>query len=99
MASDVPNQGGCGSCWAVATASMLNARHELQRNASKKFSAQQLVNCVPNPRDCGGSGGCAGATVELAMEYISRMSLGEESAEPYLGKDMDCPARLSLATK
>jgi cathepsin L len=69
---------------------MLDARHELQRNASKKFSAQQLVNCVPNPRECGGSGGCAGATVELAMEYIEEVGLHEEHDVPYRGTDQSC---------
>jgi len=90
MASDVPDQGGCGSCWAVATASMLQARYELHMNGNRTFSVQQLVNCVPNPRECGGTGGCQGATVELAMQYVQRMGLQEDQALPYAGKGESC---------
>ena len=33
---------------------------------------QELVDCVPNPHACGGTGGCSGATVELAMNFVAR---------------------------
>merc|ERR1719379_3298337 len=98
MASEVPDQGGCGSCWAVATASMLQGRYEAHMNGTRTFSAQQLVNCVPNPKECGGAGGCQGATVELAMDYIQKRGLKETSDEPYKGKDGDCPASMSLTS-
>lgn len=76
MASKVPDQGGCGSCWALATSSMLEGRFEVaNEGGGRTFSAQQLVNCVPNPRSCGGTGGCQGATVELAMSYIEKRGL------------------------
>lgn len=32
---------------------------------------QELIDCVPNPNACGGTGGCSGATVELAMNYVN----------------------------
>lgn len=103
MASVVPNQGGCGSCWAVATASMLQGRYEASTNKTRSFSAQQLVNCVPNPKECGGSGGCRGATVELAMAYIDAMGLEDDALEPYTGYDMTCnqptPAASFLETR
>eukprot|EP00929_Paragymnodinium_shiwhaense_P008677 TRINITY_DN11263_c0_g1_i1.p1 TRINITY_DN11263_c0_g1~~TRINITY_DN11263_c0_g1_i1.p1 ORF type:complete len:432 (+),score=104.36 TRINITY_DN11263_c0_g1_i1:95-1390(+) len=90
MAASVPDQLACGSCWAQATAAMLEARHEVAFNTTRTFSAQQLVNCVPNPKDCGGSGGCEGATVELGMQYIQAVGLREETSVPYLGVDMPC---------
>jgi cathepsin L len=89
MAREVPDQGGCGSCWAVAAASMLEARSEV-RNNSRTFSAQQLVNCVPNPKECGGAGGCQGATVELAMKYIEMAGLEDAEKQPYHGRDLEC---------
>merc|ERR1740117_215382 len=96
MALQVPDQGSCGSCWAVATASMLQGSYEAQTNKTRSFSAQQLVNCVPNPRECGGSGGCNGATVELAMRYIDQRSLLTEQDVPYLGLDNACAATKAI---
>jgi len=90
MASAVPNQGGCGSCWALATVSMLQAHAELSQKINRTFSAQQLVNCVPNPQACGGTGGCGGATVELAMKYVGNVGLQDNTQEPYGGMDEHC---------
>jgi cathepsin L len=54
------------------------------------MSAQELVNCVPNPQECGGNGGCQGATVELAMYHMMQKGLNSEADEPYLGNDGEC---------
>ncbi len=35
------------------------------------LSVEQVAMCTPNPNQCGGSGGCQGATSELAFEYVS----------------------------
>jgi C1A family cysteine protease len=92
MASKIPDQGQCGSCWAVATVSMLQARFEAYTNKSRTFSAQQLINCAPNEQACGGTGGCDGSTVELAMEYMAAAGLKDSSSggEPYFAKDKHC---------
>lgn len=97
----VHNQGDCGSCWAVATVGVLQAHSEIHapQNA-KPLSVQELVSCVPNPRQCGGNGGCDGATAELAMDYVMRHGLRAtiepeeattESADPRL-KFFECPS-------
>jgi len=91
MALQVPDQGSCGSCWAVATASMLQGSYEAQTNKTRSFSAQQLVNCVPNPKECGGSGGCNGATVELAMQYVEQRGLSDANQVSYEGVGQQCP--------
>jgi len=54
----VRNQGDCGSCWAIAAASVLEAHVEIYTNKPRTFSAQQIVECTQNPRHCGGDGGC-----------------------------------------
>mmetsp|Transcript_64672 Transcript_64672/g.140867 ORF Transcript_64672/g.140867 Transcript_64672/m.140867 type:complete len:415 (-) Transcript_64672:56-1300(-) len=84
------DQGSCGSCWAMATSTMLSGRYEVQTKTARTFSVQQLVNCVQNPLACGGSGGCDGATVELAMDYIHKNGLHDTDAVPYIGNDQQC---------
>lgn len=91
MGTEIMAQNACGSCWAVATTVMLEAHTEIYLDSKKTFSTQQLVNCVPNPKECGGTGGCSGATVELGMDYVTKMGLKEENEIPYQGKDGECP--------
>jgi len=90
---DVSNQGSCGSCWAVSSATVLRAHAELYQT-DRKFSAQQIVDCTPNPRHCGGNGGCSGATAELAMEYAAKQGLVSEEELQYTGVQAECPSRL-----
>lgn len=100
------DQSQCGSCWAVAAAVVLRAHSEIAGDA-RLFSPQQLVSCVPNPNHCGGTGGCDGATVELAMDYTMKSGLVTEAELPYAslavltkngaapdGLAPDCPAHL-----
>eukprot|EP00401_Gymnodinium_catenatum_P065832 CAMPEP_0117487712 /NCGR_PEP_ID=MMETSP0784-20121206/16137_1 /TAXON_ID=39447 /ORGANISM="" /LENGTH=372 /DNA_ID=CAMNT_0005282369 /DNA_START=122 /DNA_END=1240 /DNA_ORIENTATION=- len=91
MAGDIPDQGGCGSCWAFATATMLRARYEAKNDGKDRtFSAQQLVDCTPNPHECGGQGGCSGSTVELAMAYVEDAGLMMDEDIPYSGVEGKC---------
>jgi len=84
------DQGGCGSCWAFAAGNVLRAQSEIH-TSERDFSVQELVSCVPNPEHCGGSGGCTGATVELAMDYVLRHGSLTEEQMPYTGMDERCP--------
>merc|ERR1740138_1972948 len=86
---NIKSQGGCGSCWAIAAVTTLEAATEIH-GTSRTFSAQEIVNCVPNPQECGGQGGCRGATVELAMDWVMKNGAFEEYQAPYLGSDMPC---------
>merc|ERR1719162_2515123 len=89
--SNVVSQGGCGSCWAVSSATALGAHAELY-HGDRTFSAQQITECTPNPDACGGTGGCQGATAELAMDYVARY--GDVTAEElkYTGMETACPS-------
>lgn len=100
---DVSNQASCGSCWAFASAYLLRAHYEIQTNDTKMFAVQEFVNCVSNPNECGGSGGCQGATVELAMGYVKNVTLAKLSVEddlPYTAADGSCdkPALISKSS-
>lgn len=57
---------------------------------NRKFSARELLSCVPNPRNCGGRGGCHGATVELAFDWVMQHGLSREEQVPYVPKEGLC---------
>jgi cathepsin L len=58
------------------------------------LSEQQILDCTPNPHDCGGTGGCGGGTVELAVAQIMVMGgLSTEADYPYVsggGQNYPC---------
>jgi cathepsin L len=111
VAQDIPDQGACGSCWAVATASVLRGRYEVAYKTDRAFSVQQLVTCVKNDgsvtldsedkspgldlpqttKNCGGTGGCEGATVELALQYAKEHGLHAADDFEYTASDGECP--------
>jgi len=88
------DQGSCGSCWAIASAVLLEAHSEIHSAEGKgrTFSAQELVSCVLNPQHCGGTGGCEGATIELAMDWVIKHGLSDDLAVPYKAIDGECLA-------
>jgi len=98
----IRNQGDCGSCWAIAVSTVLMGHAEIYTGKARTFSAEQLVECTPNPRHCGGDGGCKGATAELAMEWVMKNGCAEASEVPYTASDGACTAgspekRMALA--
>lgn len=88
-AKESTDQGGCGSCWALATSTVLRTNAEIN-GYNRTFSMQELVDCAPNPHHCGGTGGCGGSTVELAMDYAMEMGLDTLHGTPYQGSDAKC---------
>lgn len=77
------DQGACGSCWAVAAVGALEMHAEALRGPTRPLSFEELVDCVPNPKHCGGDGGCKGATAEMAFEYVQQHGLA--LADDYKG--------------
>jgi len=82
--SYIRDQGQCGSCWAVATTEVLEAHLELAKESRAKLtelgryndftgvalSTESLVDCVINTNQCGGTGGCDGATEDIAFKFV-----------------------------
>jgi len=77
------DQGACGSCWATAAIGCLQSHLEIKHGISNMLSTQALVSCTPNEHKCGGTGGCHGATTELAFEYITNHGIPANSDWPY----------------
>jgi len=81
----VKDQGDCGSCWSFATAESIESYWALATNQLGDLSEQQILDCTPNPDDCGGTGGCGGGTAELAMQQIINTGgLSTEWVYPYV---------------
>jgi len=89
------DQAACGSCWAFAANTAMRAHAEIA-GKPQNFSVSQLVACTPNPRKCGGAGGCDGATVELAYEYVMKHGsvTDEDLPYPHGGGKGHCPTDL-----
>jgi len=95
---DVRDQGACGSCWAISSSAVLRAHAELYQK-DRTFSTQQIVECTANPQQCGGQGGCKGATAELAMDYVTKLGLATEEAHSYKATDGTCRAPSHAASE
>jgi len=54
------------------------------------LSAQAMVSCTKNPRNCGGTGGCGGATQPLAFNYTKVAGITSETDYPYRGMTGTC---------
>lgn len=77
--ADAPNQGACGSCWAFAAAGTVESQLSIATgNPPVPLSQQNLLQCTPNPNHCGGSGGCQGSTVELALNFVADQTANNE---------------------
>jgi len=92
--SPVKDQGECGSCWSFASAETVESYYALKTGKMAILSEQQILDCTPNPNQCGGTGGCGGATAELA--YAQIISMGGLSSEwtysynSYFGDNFEC---------
>jgi cathepsin L len=78
VVTPVKSQGMCGSCWAFASAAVLESHIAMQTNILMELSEQQLVSCAPNHLHCGGDGGCSGATAEIAFQHVQELGIVSE---------------------
>lgn len=93
LTTAVKNQNSCGSCWAFASTAALESHIAITTGKLFTLSVQELVSCVPNPRKCGGEGGCAGSTAELAYDFIAKHGMLEEWSfgyQSYNGNYVNC---------
>eukprot|EP00405_Crypthecodinium_cohnii_P030340 CAMPEP_0206507710 /NCGR_PEP_ID=MMETSP0324_2-20121206/57730_1 /ASSEMBLY_ACC=CAM_ASM_000836 /TAXON_ID=2866 /ORGANISM="Crypthecodinium cohnii, Strain Seligo" /LENGTH=359 /DNA_ID=CAMNT_0053998097 /DNA_START=61 /DNA_END=1140 /DNA_ORIENTATION=- len=86
----VKNQGMCGSCWAFAATESVESHYQIASGKLLELAPQTYVNCVQNPDSCGGTGGCQGATHELAFNLTVQSGIALESDLPYAGRNEKC---------
>lgn len=86
----VKNQGGCGSCWAFSATETVESHYAIASGKLLTLAPQTYVNCVQNPNGCGGTGGCEGATMELAFNLTASTGIALESDLPYTARDETC---------
>jgi len=91
VVTPVKDQGGCGSCWAFAATETIESIVAIQtKTAPLILSEQNMVSCTPNPQQCGGTGGCGGATAELGFDYVKQKGISSEKVYPYRGVTGKC---------
>jgi hypothetical protein len=65
VVTPVKDQGQCGGCWSFSAAETAESIVAIATGKLMVLSEQQILSCTPNPDQCGGTGGCSGATQEL----------------------------------
>lgn len=90
VVSKVKNQGSCGSCWAFAATECVESHYMIAEKEDIVLAPQYYVNCVQNPKSCGGTGGCEGAIAELAFNLTAKVGIPLEKDLPYRGRDQTC---------
>ena len=94
----IPHQKSCGSCWTFAATACVEAALSIATGEKPPMtlSEQNLLECAPDPLQCGGTGGCEGATIELAYNFVAdqtktkRGGMFNLSDVEYQPKDATC---------
>eukprot|EP01119_Soliformovum_irregulare_P015482 TRINITY_DN435_c0_g1_i2.p1 TRINITY_DN435_c0_g1~~TRINITY_DN435_c0_g1_i2.p1 ORF type:complete len:296 (-),score=57.44 TRINITY_DN435_c0_g1_i2:45-932(-) len=95
--SPIRNQGGCGSCWAFASTSVLTDRFCIASNNTIKrlLSPQDLVDCsktcqsgLLNSNNC--NNGCNGGYLDNAWKYFQQTGTVGDSCLQYTAANGQC---------
>jgi cathepsin L len=101
VVTDPKNQGACGGCWAFSAVETLESHLAIATGKpAPKLSTQQILSCTPNPKHCGGTGGCQGATQPLAFNYTETVGITTEADWPFMSESGKCDtARIKPVAK
>jgi len=92
VVTPIKEQGLCGSCWAFAATEAIESAAAIATGKLQVLAPQQLVSCAPNPNQCGGTGGCSGATPSVGFNYTMGVGLSLEMSYPYNHQETPCNA-------
>ncbi|EAR95560.1 papain family cysteine protease (macronuclear) [Tetrahymena thermophila SB210] len=84
----VKDQGQCGSCWTFGAAGVMESFNAIKNGVLKKFSEQQLVDCVHQAGYV--SDGCNGGFQEDGVNYAIKYGIVQSSSYPYTGVGGRC---------
>lgn len=92
---EIKNQNPCGSCWAMASSSVLADRMCISTNGATdvSLSPQFMVNCFPN--QCG----CQGGSDEPTWKDLMDIGTVPESCLPFHKQDETCTGRCDDGTQ
>jgi cathepsin L len=99
VVSPVKNQGGCGSCWAFAGTEAIETAVAQATGKVLALSTQNVVSCALNPHHCGGTGGCNGATADIAYGYVADRGIASEADYPYRARTGTCNETIAKTAK
>lgn len=77
------DQGPCGACYAMSTATTFSARYCIKNNSSKiiNFSPQNLINCLS---------GCKGEFPDVVWDYINKNGITTDNCLSYQKAEKSC---------
>jgi C1A family cysteine protease len=83
--TSIKSQGNCGSCWAFATAGVLESVVKIAKNnkTNLDLSEQTLVSCS-------GAGDCGGGYTTKAADFVKSTGIPRESCFPYTATNAAC---------
>ena len=91
----VRHQGSCGSCWAFASAAVLESNYYIRNNKAMDFSEQHMLDCAKSRRGRK-AGSCNGGWYGHVFEYLMVKNAQKEKDIPYKKRDMFCKPTLSM---
>ena len=88
--TEVQDQKRCGSCWTFAATGAIESRYKAITGVLRKFSEQELLDCVYRWPD---RNGCKGGAPNKAFRYTKwKKRLAAKEDYPYEAKSLDCRA-------
>jgi len=81
VATEIRDQGSCGSCWDFAGIAALEAVLDINEGVDYDLSEQQVLSCATPDY------GCSGGWYSWAWDYISENGAVPESCMPYQASD------------